>query len=146
MTFAIDIADVPPVAADELYRPMQHLIASGRGLALLRGLGEDDLRQLEDVLWQSFDGPAERRVAIALRFRALVAVFAGRRLKETLLNSGFRGLSAAIAEAASQRLNARFGFKEQHFVMALARPATAHTAPPAQPAYAAAPTSYALAA
>jgi hypothetical protein len=58
---------------------------------------------------------------VALRFRALLNVFADRRLKGVLLANGFKAIAAAVMHASTQRLNARYGFKAQAFVMALDR-------------------------
>lgn len=119
MTIALDIADVPVVSGDDLYQPMRWLIEQGHGLALLKGLGESDIRRLEDALWSRFSGTPEARLAVALRFRALLDVFAARRLKELLLQRGFKVVRAAVEAAAEHRLNARFGFSTQRFVLAL---------------------------
>ena len=121
MTTILNLADVPIVAASELYDPMRRLIAQGHGLALMRGLTEDRIRALEDEIWLDFEGSAETRLAVALRFRALLAVFANRRLKDVLLTNGFKAIAAAVMEASKQRLNTRFGFKAQAFVMAVDR-------------------------
>jgi hypothetical protein len=121
MTTMFDTADVPEVSITDLYQPMRMLIANGNGLALLRGLSEDDLRDLEHAFWAGFSGTSETRLAVALRFRALVDVFASRRLKELHLQRGFKTLALAIREAATQRLNTRYGFKPQAFVAALGR-------------------------
>lgn len=130
MTIVLNPADVPEVSAAELYEPMRRLIARGEGLALLKGMSEADLRRLEDELWAELDMAAETRLAVALRFRALVALFGARRLKELLLHRGFKLVGAAVAEAAAQRLNMRFGFNIQKFVVALdAATATSHAAP-----------------
>ena len=121
MTTTIDRTDVPQVSAQDLFMPMRVLIQKGRGLALLRGLSEDELRALENEIWAHFSSDFETRVAVALRFRALVDVFASRRLKDLLLQHGFKTIARAISEAASQRLNTRFGFSPQRFVTALDR-------------------------
>jgi len=128
MTTAFDIADVPTVSGEELYQPMRWLIENGQGLALLKGLDEGDIRALEEDLWRRFDGTAEARLAVALRMRALLGVFGARRLKDLLLSRGFKVVRAAVACAAAERLNPRFGFSAQRFVMAL-EPATAPIAP-----------------
>lgn len=121
MTRAIDPTDVPPVHLHDLYMPMKRLIDSGRGLALLNGLDETALRDLESAIWSEFADRPHIRVAVALRFRALIDVFAGRRLKDLFLQQGFKLIAKAVHEAASQRLNTRFGFKPQAFVSALAQ-------------------------
>jgi hypothetical protein len=120
MTTAIDSSDVPAVGMHDLYMPMRHLISEGRGLALLNGLSESDIRTLESHIWAHFSDSPEKRVAVALRFRALLDVFSRRRLKQEFLNQGFKLIARAITEASTQRLNARFGFNAQKFVTALA--------------------------
>jgi hypothetical protein len=133
MNAAIDTADVPPVSLHDLYMPMKRLIASERGLALLNGLDESSIRGLEDEIWAHFADRPHVRVAVALRFRALLDVFGGRRLKSLFLQQGFKLIAKAIHEASTQRLNSRFGFKSQAFISALAQstarrlPAPAHT-------------------
>ena len=119
MTASIDTADVPPVSLHDLYMPMKSLIANGRGLALYHGLDEASIRGLEHEIWAHFKDRPEIRVAVALRFRALVNVFAGRRLQSLFLHQGFKLIVKAIHEASTQRLNTRYGFKPQVFVTAL---------------------------
>jgi len=119
MVAKLDPTDIPPVAASDLSRPMQMLIAKGQGLALLKGLSEEDLRELETSLWSDSQTDPDRRVAIALRLRALIDVFAARRLKDMLLVRGFKVIPAAIAAASQQRLNARFGFNAQCLLLAI---------------------------
>lgn len=119
MIARLDPTDVPPVRASDLNRPMQMLIANGQGLALLKGLSERELRELEDGLWSEVKSDADTRIAVALRFRALVDVFAARRLKNMLLERGFKVIAAAIAAASEQRLNTRFGFNAQRLLFAI---------------------------
>jgi hypothetical protein len=119
MIARLDPTDVPQVSAADLYRPMQMLIARGQGLALLKGLSERELRQLEDSLWNEFQGNATVRLAVALRMRALVDVFAARRLKDMLLARGFKVIQAAVAAASRQRLNTRFGFNAHNLLLAI---------------------------
>lgn len=121
MTAKLDLADIPQIAMSDLHRPMQMLIAKGQGLALLKGLSEREIRDLEDDIWTDFEGSPEIRLAIALRFRALLDVFAARRLKDMLLERGFKVIAAAIAEASQQRLNMRFGFNAQRLLLAIDR-------------------------
>lgn len=119
MITKFDTADVPRVAPRDLNRPMQILIANGHGLALLKGVSESELRQLERILWNEFGNDPRTRLAVALRFRALVDVFAARRLKDVLLERGFKVVTAAIAEASTLRLNTRFGFNPQKLLLAI---------------------------
>ncbi len=119
MTATFDPSNVPAIDTSEFEFVMQYLIASGQGLALLKGLSEDEIRALEDRIWAEFDGPSHARLAIALRFRALVQVFANRRLKSLFLERGYRLLAAVTREAAARPLNARFGFNAQRLLLAL---------------------------
>lgn len=120
MTSLIDPNDVPPVAAADLLVPMRRAIANGQGLALLHGMSEAAIRDLETHVWAHFNDDPETRLAVALRFRALLDVFAARRLKDLFLLNGFKLIARAVAEASSQRLNTDFGFNRQKFVLALA--------------------------
>lgn len=125
MSAALNITDVPSVRPEHLYMPMRHLIAQGRGLALLNGLTDSDLRNLDSEIWAGFADQPELRLAVALRFRALLDVFDARRLKNLLLRRGFKLIAMAIAQAATQRLNTNYGFSAQRFVAALDKePAT----------------------
>jgi hypothetical protein len=128
MTRSIDSCDVPAVGLHDLYMPMRLLINEGRGLALLNGLSEADIRATECQIWAYFADAPEKRVAVALRFRALLDVFAKRRLKQEFLNQGFKLIARAVAEASTQRLNTHFGFSAQKFVSALT-PAARASAP-----------------
>jgi hypothetical protein len=119
MTAKFSLTDVPVVDAAELSVPMRLLIEKGQGLALLKGLSEREIREVEADIWASFRGSEEARLAVALRFRALLSVFASRRLKALLLDRGFRLVAAAIREASCQRLNTRFGFNAQKLLAAL---------------------------
>lgn len=121
-------ADVAPVRPDQLYFPMRLCIANGQGLALLNGLSEDQIRTLEEEVWAAFPHDAQTRLAVALRFRALMEVCTSRRLQELFKQQGFKFIARAVHEAAAQRLNTRFGFSQQKFVRVLdTRPA--QTAP-----------------
>jgi hypothetical protein len=119
MTVILNLADVPKVDAAELDMPMRLLIEKGQGLALLKGLTEREIRDLEHEIWTGFKGSDEARLAVALRFRALLDVFASRRLKGLLLERSFRLIAAAIGEASRQPLNTRFGFNAQRLLTAL---------------------------
>lgn len=119
MTSKLDPTDVAQVATADLYRPMQILIARGQGLALLKGLTESEIRELENSIWAEFGNAPNVRLAVALRFRALIEAFAARRLKNVLLERGFKPITAAIEEASKQRLNTRFGFSTQRLLLAI---------------------------
>ncbi|HET6389133.1 hypothetical protein [Hyphomicrobium sp.] len=119
MRTEINLADVPAIDAHALHVLMDMLRRNGQGLALLRGLNEDEIRDIEDRLWRAFDGAETDRLAIALRFRSLVAVFANRRLKSLFLERGYRIIAFAVREAARRPLNIRYGFNAQRFLLAL---------------------------
>ena len=126
MTIILNLADVPRVDAAELDMPMRLLVGKGQGLALLKGLTDREIRELENEIWSGFEGSDEARLAVALRFRALLDVFASRRLKGLLIERGFRLIAAAIQEASRLPLNTRFGFNAHKLFAAL----DAATAPP----------------
>ena len=119
MTAPLNLSDVPQVDATDLDLPMRLLISQGQGLALLKGLTEKEIRDVEEQVWASLEVGSEARLAVALRFRALLAVFSSRRLKDLLLNRGYKLVAAAIEEASTQRLNVRFGFSAQKILLAL---------------------------
>ena len=116
---SIDPVDVPPVSLEQILVPLREAIANGQGLALLNGLSEEAIRDLEGTVWSEISCP-KTRVAVALRFRALLDVFRARRLKHLFLMNGFKLIARAAREASSQRLNASYGFNAQKFVFALA--------------------------
>ncbi len=121
MPCSFDLADVPPVTIAELTLPMRIAIAHGHGLALYKGLTEGEIRAIESDLWAQLSDQPDTRLAVALRFRALIDVFATRRLKQLFLMTGFKLIARAMAEAATQRINADFGFSAHKFVLALDR-------------------------
>ncbi len=133
MTAPFDPANVPTLETSEFDFVIQILIASGQGLALLRGLAEDEIRAIEDRIWVEFDRPDHARLSVALRFRALLGVFESRRLKALLLERGHRLLAAVAREVSVCPLNVRFGFNAQRLLMALdaatAQPASGDAAP-----------------
>ena len=114
-----DLTDVPMVAPADLAAALQALIAEGRGLALVRGLEEVDLVTVQNELKRRFRGDPQTALAVFVRFRHLAEVFSGRRLKDLMLDRGHALLAAAIAIAASLRLNAHRGFSPQRFLLAL---------------------------
>lgn len=119
MSRPLDPTDVPAVQPAALDVPMRLLIEREQGLALLDGLDEASLRALEHDVWQRLQDCPTRRLAVALRFRALVAVFRARRLKSMLLENGFRTLAPALEVAATMRLNTGYGFSPARFAMEL---------------------------
>ena len=120
MTVILNLADVPKVDAAELDMPMRLLIGERSGSCpASRASPSREIRDLENEIWAGFEGSDEARLAVALRFRALLDVFASRRLKGLLLERGFRLIAAAIREASRQPLNTRFGFNAQRLLTAL---------------------------
>lgn len=118
MPATIDITDVPSVDRADIECVMQHLIATGRGLAIIRGLSREEWDEIDTLIWSHAWSPA-RRLAVSLRFRSLIAAFAARRLKSLLLQSGFAVLVASVHVAAHLRFNARFGFAPQSLLSAV---------------------------
>ncbi|HPG88770.1 MAG TPA: hypothetical protein PLD46_03890 [Hyphomicrobium sp.] len=131
----IDPTDVPMVDLHDLYAPLRRLIADGRGLALLNGMSETEIRAVESQIWADFADEPQTRLAVALRFRALLEVFKARRLRQEFLLQGFKLITRAVAEASTQRLNTRFGFAAQKFVNALAPTAIGIAQQPATEAH-----------
>lgn len=121
MAATIDLTDIPAVAARDLMLPMQILISRGRGLALLDGVDEPTLRELEDHVWRTLDADSATKLAVVLRFRNLLHVFTGRRLQGLFLETGFAIIAPAIATAANMRLNTKWGFSVHKFHAALRR-------------------------
>ena len=95
------------------------MIAAGRGLVLLRGISDAELRELEHAVWDKLEGPSSQKVATLLRFRALVGVFAGSRLQQLFLRRGLALVGPAMQVAAEMRLNVQWGFNPVKFLRAL---------------------------
>jgi len=112
-------SDVPTVTADDLAAPMRQLIAEGRGLVFLRGLMPEDAKAVETCLRQRLGKEPSMELAALMRFRALVDVFACRRLNELMLERGYEVIAPTLQTAASMRLNVRWGFNPQKFYRAL---------------------------
>lgn len=121
----LDLTDVALVSSFDMAVPMTHLIDAGRGLALLDGLSAEEMRAVDAAVWDRFSCPPAERVAVLLRFRSLVQVFASQRMKLMFLNTGFNMLAPALHVAANMRLNAERGFNPLKFERAL-REAMAH--------------------
>jgi hypothetical protein len=119
MSSKVDMSDVPLVASHELLIPMQHLIDTERGLGMLHGLSDAELRSVDQAVWDALAGDAIRRVAVLLRFRALIQVFKARRLAELFLHRGFLLIAPAVHVAARMRLNTEWGFNPLKFERAL---------------------------
>jgi hypothetical protein len=119
MASTFDLTDVPIVAPADLAIPIGLLMDGERALALLYGAAEADLRIIEQAFWQEFDGDTARGIAVLLRFRNLLGVFAARRLRDLLLDRGHGLMAPAVAAAATMRLNAKWGFNPHKFLRAL---------------------------
>jgi hypothetical protein len=119
MATVLDLNDVPHVSPEQLALPMRYMIDAERGLAMLRGASDSELRDAEGAVWDQIDGCSQTRTAVLLRFRCLIAVFAAVRLRRMLLQRGFGLLAPALKVAAQMRLNTRWGFNPLKFAMAL---------------------------
>lgn len=119
MANTLDISDVPLVPATDLALAMRFMIDSGRGLVMMRGLSTADMQELEDALWNRIEGDTAHRRAVLVRFQHLVEVFGARRLREQLMQRGFRLIAPALQLAAGMRLNGKWGFSPHKFNAAL---------------------------
>jgi hypothetical protein len=115
----INLSDVALVEAKSLWLAMQYMIDTERGLAMLRGISDAELREVDLALWEGLRADPAERVAVLVRFRAMIKVFAARRLSNLLLATGHRLLAPAVQVAARMRLNAGFGFNPVKFERAL---------------------------
>ena len=113
----MNLSDVALVNPAELMRPMQYMIDTSRGLAMLRGISPTELREVDHALWSKLD-PRER-VAVLVRFRCLMRVFGARRLAELLMHTGHNLIAPSVHVAARMRLNADYGFNAVKFERAL---------------------------
>jgi L-alanine-DL-glutamate epimerase-like enolase superfamily enzyme len=115
----LNLSDVTPVDPRTLALAMQYMVGTGRGLAMLRGICEAELREVDRALWDALgDNPAER-VAALVRFRCLIKVFSSRRLRQLLMRTGFNLIAPAVQVAARMRLNADLGFNLVKFERSL---------------------------
>ena len=114
---SVNLNDVPRVSPQDLARPMQYMIATGRGLAMLRGLSQAEMREVDDALRNELD-PAHR-LAVLMRFRCLIQVFGASRLADLLMHTGYNLVAPAVQVAAGMRLNAERGFDAVTFERAL---------------------------
>jgi hypothetical protein len=114
-----NLSDVALVDPQNLALATQHMIATGRGLAMLNGIGKEGLREVDGVLAGKLAHDPAERLAVLVRFRCLIEVFRARRLADLLLNSGYNLIAPAVQVAARQRLNADRGFNPVMFERAL---------------------------
>ena len=116
---AIDPADVRPVAPEALLLATRHLVDSGRGLAMLKGLSERELREVDAAVWDDLAGDPAELVETLLRLRCLIRVFGARRLANLFLQRGHSLIAPAVYVAARMRLNTQWGFSPLKFERAL---------------------------
>jgi hypothetical protein len=119
MSAVLDRCDVPQVSPELLMLPMHTMLAAGRGLVLLRGISDPELRAVEHAVWDKLDGSSSDKVAALLRFRCLVGVFAASRLQQLFLRRGLALMEPAMEVAADMRLNVQWGFNPVKFLRAL---------------------------
>jgi hypothetical protein len=115
----VNLSDVALVDPNRLALALAYMIKTGRGLAMLRGITEAELREVDQALWDELGSNPAERVAVLVRFRCLIRVFAARRLANLLLQTGYRLLAPAQHVAARMRLNADLGFNPIKFERAL---------------------------
>lgn len=119
MLSTIDLTDVARVSPLEMTHPMTYMVDAGRGLVLLNGASNEELREMDQAVWGTLGADRAQRVATLLRFRCLIQVFRAQRLKALLLQKGFQIIAPALHVAATQRLNAERGFNPLKFERAL---------------------------
>ena len=57
----LNLSDVALVDPENLALAMQYMVETGRGLAMLRGITEAELREVDRALWDELgDNPVER--------------------------------------------------------------------------------------
>lgn len=115
----VNLSDVPLVDPQAMALPMQYMIDTGRGLAMLRGVSKDELREIDRALWDALGSDPVQRLAVLMRFRCLIRAFGARRLADMLLNNGYDLIAPAVLVAARMRLNADLGFNPLKFERAL---------------------------
>ena len=130
----LNISDVALVDGRDLGMVMQYMVKSGRGLAMLRGVTEAELREIETALWDELSDDPPQRVAIMVRFRCLIAVFRARRLTDLLMHTGYGLMAPAVQVAARMWLNASLGFNPVKFERALVEQLSQASAAPAMAA------------
>ena len=119
MLNTVNLSDVPLVNPADLARPMQYMIDTGRGLAMLRGISKAELREVDHALWEHLGSDPVQRLAVLVRFRCLIQAFGARRLADLLLHTGYNLITPAVHVAARMRLNADRGFNPVKFERAL---------------------------
>ena len=115
----MNLTDVALVDPDRLALALEYMVKTGRGLTMLRGITQVELREVDQALWDELGSNPAQRVAVLVRFRCLIRVFAARRLADLLMHTGYRLLAPAARVAARMRLNADLGFNPVKFERAL---------------------------
>jgi hypothetical protein len=116
---AMNLSDLPLVDPNALALPMRYMVETGRGLAMLRDISKEVLREVDQAVWGALADDPVQRVAVLVRFRSLVRVFASRRLADLMLDTGYNLIAPAVQVAARMRLNADLGFNPLKFERAL---------------------------
>jgi hypothetical protein len=116
---AMDLTDLPLVSPAKVMLPMRYLVDSGRGLAMLHGLSNRELREVDTAVWDQLDDDPKQRVAVLLRLRCLIRVFRARRLAALFLSEGHHLIAPAVHVASRMRLDADRGFNPLKFERAL---------------------------
>jgi hypothetical protein len=119
MLNTLNPTDVALVNPQNLALAMQHMIDTGRGLAMLRGFTKDELREVNALLLEELAHDPAQRLAVLMRFRCMIEVFRARRLVDLLMHTGHNLIAPAMQVAASMRLNADRGFNPVKFERAL---------------------------
>jgi len=115
----MNLTDVPLVDPSRLALALEYMVKTGRGLTMLRGITAAELREVDQALWEELGSNPAQRVAVLVRFRCLIGVFAARRLTNLLMHTGYPLLAPAARVAARMRLNADLGFNPIKFERAL---------------------------
>ena len=115
----VDRTDVALADPEHLALAMAYMVRTGRGLTMLRGISEAELREVDQALCDALGSNPARRVAVLVRFGCLIRVFAARSLADLLLRTGYRLLAPALRVAAQMRLDADLGFNPVKFERAL---------------------------
>ena len=108
------------VDARDLAIVMQYMVSSGRGLAMLRGITETELREIDGALWDELsDNPAAARRDRWCASAASSRCSAPAACSDLLMHTGYRLIAPAVQVAARMRLNANLGFNPVKFERSL---------------------------
>ncbi|MBO0743033.1 MAG: hypothetical protein J2P51_16620, partial [Hyphomicrobiaceae bacterium] len=81
----VNLTDVARVDPEWLALALEYMVKTGRGLTMLRGITEAELREVDQALWEELGSNPAQRVAVLVRMRCLIRVFAARRLVNLLM-------------------------------------------------------------